>query len=213
MSTTKLILLVLILTANFVSCKTDVRFKYAIRDFKISLQTSLTHIVSKGIVDNDTSVNFLRTHATNQELLNLCQSEHPLLRAVAFRLLLERPDIDHFHLLMNHLDDTSTIAKDAGEWGIKYSTVSDDIIGHSNWKDVQEKNKTIYKVIFEHSYLKSAYNILYKLEPEDKYYKYIKKMAQEDRDFNDIEYALFGLAKYKKPEDIEIIKISLRQIS
>jgi hypothetical protein len=190
----------------FLSCKYDKKYTYAIKDFRQSIQPCLTEIVSKGIVGHDTSVRFLEANATDGELKQLIGSEHPILRAVAFRTMLDRPSFNHFDLLMSHLDDTATVAMDAGEFGIWYRLISDDIIEHSVWKNITEKNKTIEEVISKHNYLRSAYTILTEIEPQDKYYNDIKKMALQDRRFDEIEDALYALAKFKKSEDIDAIK-------
>lgn len=197
----------------FWSCKTENKYSYAIKDFRKSLQPYLTEIVSKGIVMYYDSS--LRNMATDKELIQLGQSEHPVLRASVFREMLQRKSFNHFDILMNHLDDTAIVATDAGEWGIWYRAVSDDIIEEAKWKDTANKNKTIDEVITKHNYLRSAYTVLSKIQPQEKYYSYIKDMATRERksigDYNkpwigDVEFALYGLAKFKKQGDIKIIK-------
>jgi hypothetical protein len=198
------------------SCKADSKYNYAIKDFKKSLQPYLTKIVSKGIVMYYDSS--LRHMATNDELIQLSKSEHPVLRASAFREILNRKSFNHFEILMNHLDDTANVATDAGEFGTWYRTVSDDIIEEAKWKDTVDKNRTIDKIITEHNYLRSAYTILPRIKPEEKYYSFIKDMAIRERksvgdfgnsEIGDFEFALYGLANFKKTEDIKIIKDQL----
>jgi hypothetical protein len=200
----------------FWSCKTDNRYSYAIKDFRKPLQPYLTKIVSKGIVMYYDSS--LRHMATDNELMQLSQSEHPVLRASSFREMLHRKTFNHFDILMSHLDDTATVATDAGEFGIWYRTVSDDILLEAKWKTEEDKNKTINEVITKHNYLKSAYTVLSQVKPEEKYYSFIKDMATRRRNydeevgeqgFDEIEYALYGLAKFKKKEDIRIIREQL----
>lgn len=197
----------------FWSCKTDNKYNYAIKDFRKSLQPHLTNIVSKNIVMHYDSS--LRHMATDEVLMQLSQSEHPVLRASAFREILNRNSFNHFDILMNHLDDTAIVETDAGEFGIWSRTVSDDILQEANWKTKDEKNKTVEQVLTKHNYLRSAYTILEQLEPQEKYYQYVKDMATRPRrqtddgdelNFDDIEYALYGLAKFKKQHDIKIIK-------
>ena len=194
---------------SFASCKTDIKYSHAIRDFKKSLQPYLIEIVSKGIVGYDTVTTFLQKQATFEELEKLGKSEHPVLRAVAFREMLSRPSFNHFEVLMSHLDDTAIVAIDDGEWGTGFRTISDDIIDHGEWKDSLEKDRTIEAVITKYNYLTSAYIILWRIEPQEKYYPYIREMTHKQRNFNEIEYALYGLAKFKKAEDIKIIKEKL----
>ena len=78
----KLALFILI-TSSLFSCKTDNKYNYAINDFRKPLQPWLTKIVSRGIVMNNDSV--IRNIMTDRELIQLGQSEHPILRSSAFR--------------------------------------------------------------------------------------------------------------------------------
>jgi hypothetical protein len=117
---------------------------------------------------------------------------------------------------MNHLADTAIVATDAGEFGIWFQTVSDYILQDATWETPETKNKTVEQVLTKHNYLRSAYTILSQLEPHEKYYSYIRDMATRPRrldpyegyelGFGDIEYALYGLAKFKKKEDVQSIK-------
>ncbi|HSZ86643.1 MAG TPA: hypothetical protein VK787_11470 [Puia sp.] len=93
--------------------------------------------------------------------------------------------------------------------------MSDDILLNVVWKTHEEKNKAIELVLTKHNYLRSAYIILLQIEPQEKYYSFIKDMATRPRrlsedgyelGFGDIEYALYGLSKFKKPGDVKIIK-------
>ena len=109
-------LLLLTLIVCFLSCKNEQNHTYAIKDFRISLQPFLQKIVSKGIVTYYDSSQI--KSITDKELIRLGKSEHPVLRATAFREMLERNTFNHFDLLMKHLNDTAIVAIDAGEFGI-----------------------------------------------------------------------------------------------
>jgi hypothetical protein len=205
---------ILLLTFIFYSCDNSSKYPYAIKDFREKLQPHLIKMVEKGIVMGSDSA--LRHMATDEELVRLGRSEHPILRAAAFREMLERKSFNHFDILMEHLDDTALVFIDAGEFGIWDRTVSDDILQEAGWKTQEAKSKTVEQVISKHNYLQSAYIILDGLEPKEKYYSFIKDMATRPRrlepyegyelGFGDIEYALYGLAKYKRKEDVEVIK-------
>ena len=196
------------------SCKTENKYNHSIKDFRSSLQPHLTKMVEKGIVMHSDSA--LKNMMTNDELERLGKSEHPILRAAAFREMLRRESFNHFDIVIKHLDDTALVFTDAGEFGIWDRTVSDDILQEAEWKTRAEKDKTVDEVLTMHNYLRSAYIILQSLQPQEKYYQYIKNMATRPRrvdpnegyelGFGDIEYALYGLAKFKKKEDAEIIK-------
>lgn len=213
----KLLLSILFITLLW-SCSTNSKYNYAIKDFRKCLQPHLIEIVSKGIVMfYDSS---LRHMAADKELVQLSQSEHPVLRASAFREMLHRNSFNHFDIVMNHLDDTAIVETDAGEFGIWSRTVSDDILYEAEWKTKDEKSRTIEQVLSKHNYLQSAYIILEQLEAQEKYHASIKEMATRPRrlsddgyelGFSDIEHALYGLAKFKKQDDVIIIKNKMLQ--
>jgi hypothetical protein len=199
------------------SCKNEQGNFYAINDFRKSLQPFLFNIVSEGIVTHYNSSNI--KGITDDELIRLSKSESPILRATALRKMLDRSSFNSFDIVMRHLDDTAIVATDNGEFGIKFETVSDYLIGRTSWETAQARNKTIESVLTKHNYLSSAYNILTKTEAQEKYYSFIKNMATRPRrldryegyelGFYEIEYALYGLAKFQKKEDVQIIKNKL----
>ncbi len=203
----------------FCSCNNTGKHPYAIKDFREKLQPYLTKMVARGIVMSSDST--LQHMATDDELVYLGTSEHPILRAAAFREMLSRKSFNHFDILMAHLDDTALVATDGGEFGIWYRTVSDDILQEAGWNTKDEKDKTVEQVLTRHNYLRSAYRVLLQIEPQEKYYPFIKEMATRSRrlapydgyelDFVDIEYALYGLAKFRKKTDVEFIKEKLSE--
>jgi len=211
------IFLFVILIILFSSCKNEQGNTYAIKDFRKSVQPFLIEIVTKGIVTHHDSAKI--KSITDDELIRLGKSENPILRATAIREMFDRNSFNHFDILMNHLVDTSVVATDNGEFGIRLETVSDYLIGRSSWETAQSRDKTIESVLTKHNYLSSAFNILTNIEAQEKYYTFIKDMASRPRrldpyegyelGFDDIEYALYGLAKFKKKEDIPLIKNKL----
>ena len=203
-----------LLIACICSCKNEQANSYAIKDFRKSLQPFLYKVVSEGIVTYHDSTDI--KGITDDELSQLFKSENPILRATALREMLNRSSFNSFDIVMKHLDDTAIVATDNGEFGIKFETVSDCLIGRTSWETQQARDKTIEAVLTKHNYLSSAYNILINIEAQEKYYPYIKDMAMRPRRldryegyelaFYEIEYALYGLAKFKKKEDVQIIK-------
>jgi hypothetical protein len=191
-------------------CNNHTKTSFAIRDFNKTLQPYLVTVVSKGIVGYDTATSYICRHTTDEEIKQLSQSEFPVLRAVAFREMLDRPTFDHYNLMMSNLDDTAIVATNAGEWGIRFMRVSDDMLQHGKWKDTVTKKKTINEIILKHNYLSAAYYKILDVKSERVYYPIIKKMYQSERsfcdDFEEIEYALCALAAYRKTEDIPAIK-------
>jgi hypothetical protein len=194
------------------SCKNEQGKSYAIKDFRNSLQPFLIKIVSEGIVTYQDSSDI--KSITDEELFRLGKSENPILRATALREMLDRSSFNPFDIVMKHLDDTSIVASDNGEFGIKFETVSDYLIGRTSWETAQAREKTIESVLTKHNYLSSAYEILTNIDVQEKYYPFIKDMATRPRRleegyelaFYEIEYAIYGLAKFQKKEDIQIIK-------
>ncbi|HVY75242.1 MAG TPA: hypothetical protein VG890_10450 [Puia sp.] len=212
-------LIIPLLAFIFCSCNNSSKYPYAIKDFSGKLQPYLVRMVQQGIVMGSDSA--LRNMATDAELERLGRSEHPILRAAAFREMLKRKSFNHFDIIMHHLDDTALVFTDAGEFGIWDRTVSDDILQEAEWKTQEAKSKTIDEVLIKHNYLRSAYIVLKGLEPQEKYYSFIKDMATRPRrldpyegyelGFGDIEYALYGLAKFRKRGDAKVIKSRLME--
>src|SRR5690606_8502188 len=141
---------------------------YAISSFRAELQPHLTRMVTQGIVMHSDSG--LKQYASDAELLRLSQSEHPILRAAAFREMWNRKSLNHQDLMLNHLDDTSLVFTDAGEFGIWDRTVSDDILQQAFFLNEEERSRVIDTVLFRYNYLQSAYIVLKQLEPKEKYY-------------------------------------------
>lgn len=197
------------------SCKMNEKEQYAIKDFSPSLQPHLKNRVSRGIVYNHD--NTLRNMATDKDLIHLAQSEHPILRAEALTEMLDRKSFRQFDLIMSHLDDTALVQVYMGEFGIFQRTVSDNMLldGDIVWDSQSQKDSAIEKVLLKHNSLSSAYYILRKIKPQEKYYAAIRTMATRPIDlsvyeietrFDLIEHALYGLAAFKKQQDIPLIK-------
>ena len=212
----KIFLLATLIVCNL-SCKNEQDKSYAIKDFRKSLQPFLFKITSEGIVTYHNSSNI--KSITDDELIRLGKAENPILRATALREMLGRSSFNTFDIVMKHLDDTAIVATDNGEFGIKFETVSDCLIGSAIWVTAQARDVTIESVLTKHNYLSAAYIILINTKAQEKYYLYIKSMATRPRRldrnegyelaFYEIEYALYGLAKFHKKEDIQIIKDKL----
>ena len=209
--------LLLTLAVCVFSCKNEQHNTYAIKDFRKTLQPFLIKIVTIGIVTHHDSSQI--KSITDDELIRLGKSENSVLRATALLEMLDRSSFNHFDIVMNHLDDTAIVATDNGEFGIRLETVSDYLIGRSSWETAQARDMTIESVLTNHNYLSSAFNILTNIEAQEKYYPFIKDMATRPRrldryegyelGFGDIEYALYGLAKFKKKQDVQTIKNKL----
>ena len=191
----------------FLSCKPEDKRLVAIRDFEPSLRPYLVDAAGTGVVGYDTATLYIQKNATDKELVLLSRSEQPILRAIALSAMMDRPSFDHFSVIMDHLDDTAMVALDAGEWGFWRRTVSDYLVERcGKWKTEADRARTIDAILLHHDYLRAAYTALPKVELSAAYYPHIRNMVQRDRDYAEIEYALYALARYKKKEDIQLIK-------
>jgi hypothetical protein len=136
--------------------------------------------------------------------------------------MLRRKSFNHNDVIISHLDDTAIVSYDLGEWGIFYLKLADCILSEATWNSEEDKRKIVDRVITKHNNLRSAYTIISKIEADEKYYSYIRIMAtrSEYDDYkygatrvDEIEYALFGLAGFKKKEDIAFIKQRLLDLN
>lgn len=210
----KLPLLVLFVCTILAACRNNDDQYYSIRDFDARWRVYLITILNQGYVNYDTAYRFLKTHLADDELKKLRQAEHPIWRAVAYDIMLNRPSFDHFSLIMDNLEDTAIVAFDWGEWGVGFCTVSDYLVENGRWKDTVAKNKTIGKLVLQHNKLRSAYRWVDKLPPVDAYYDAIREMASRPFGAEDgigqpalnmQENAWLALARYRKKEDVELI--------
>lgn len=217
------VLIILVLGATS-SCKGDEKIKYSIADYPAKLQPVLYDLVNTGIMTFDTAAGFIRYETTDEDLVKLSQCEHPLVRASALNIMLERSGFDHEKIINDHLGDTAVITVDWGEFGIGYQQVADYVIQQGEWKDSAAKAKTIYLVMTQHNQLISAYTILNELNQEPAYYPMIREMAQRTYYQGGEEYGKIGfpeykhlliacraLAAYKKPGDIQMIIEQLKK--
>ncbi len=191
------------------ACKNKEKYPYAIRDFKTGYRPYLEEAVSKNLVGYDSPITFIKIQLSDEELLKLSNSDHPTLRAVALEELIARNSVDQFNIIKNHLDDTAIVVKDMGEFGVKFTTVSDNMIMETDFRDSAEMQKVTELVIKEHSYLSSAYSILRRLNQDPVYYPIIVEMSKQERSFEEISDALYALARYKKESDIPYIREKL----
>lgn len=198
-----------------ISCRNADPDSYAIRDFDKKLQPYLTNVVATGGVGYDSVTRYVKRTASDKELEWLRKAEHPLLRAIALEEMLKRPSFDHFAIITGHLDDTAMVAVDWGEFGIRNYRVSDNMLHNGHWKDSIARNKTIEEIILKHNYLNAAYTKVAEITPKETLYASIKEMALRKRNyrgdygemnFDEIERALYALAKFRKPDDVPIIK-------
>ncbi|MFT3677778.1 MAG: hypothetical protein QM781_17935 [Chitinophagaceae bacterium] len=210
-------LLLIAIIACVSSCKNKQNNFYAIKDFRKPVQPFLHVVASKGMVTyyDSSQISII----TDAELVRLGKSENPILRATAYSQMLKRKSFNKLDVILNHLDDTSMVAIDEGEFGMAFRRVSDFILLEANWERFDAKDRVVDRLITKHNYLSTAYTMLPQLNPQERYYSYIKDMAIRPRHtdpyqgyelgFGDIEYALYGLAKFRKGQDVPVIRHTL----
>ena len=208
--------LVLCVLLFYFSCVSADKRGTVIADYRPVLQPHLKRVVTDGIVTYQTDE--LEALITDRDLVQLSKSEHPILRAYALRLMINKETFDGSELLLQHLNDTARVLVDNGEFGTSFKMIADELITIKRWNTLEAKTKTVNAVITQHNYLRSAYTILKYIPAQELYYPYIRNMAERPRKldsegyelgFDDIEYALYGLAKFKKSADVPLIKSRL----
>lgn len=194
------------------SCGNKKPYPNTISDFRPELQIQLKKLKKENnLYSRDTiASNFLKENCSKEELLQLLESEVPLLRFIAFRTLLNRKDKDYFKILLGHLRDTAKIFWTGGDLESE-AMVSDLFITEVNRKLTQaEKNILVDSVLTKHLYLKTSNSMMIDMNPQEKYYSLIKKQSSiiKSSDLSDECKKMaftYSLAKYKKEKDVEYI--------
>lgn len=199
-------LLIILLIVLIAGCGGKPRYyNYSLKDFKEPLRSHLQDMVTSGVYGYDS---FITDSISGDELVKMCKSEHPVLRLAALNTLIEK-DSNDYNLILENLHDTAIVSVDEGEFGLNRYMIADYLIWNAEWKNEKDFDKTVEDVVFKHNNLRAAYYILAKLEPEERYYSIIRKMASRERPFDETERSLYGLALYQEPTDISLIKEKL----
>lgn len=203
----------------FVGCSKTDKYSYQISDFKPNLRGHIQRIIDKGHLPYTTdslTMSFLEDSCTKDELISLLNFESPLVRVVAFRAIVNRNEPDYFPILLSHLDDTVKV-----EWWYFDDAANDFMVSDLMIRKVEsdkklsrlQKDSLIDVVLTHHQYLKTAEWMINDIEPKDKYYSNIRSMAQRKlNDCHDLSNT-YALAKYKKQEDIPLIKKNFSEFS
>jgi hypothetical protein len=196
----------------FISCQNNRagKYPYAIRDFSLNVQPYLAQLVSEGTVDQKSVVwDTLKNILKDNDLLKLCKSEHPALRALAFSEMITRKSFDYLSTIFKHLDDTALVTANFSESiNIWWYPVSDYAFRRNILFDTKFRNIIIDSVISNHYYLPSAYLGLNRFRVQERHYGSIKKMVIANLSYLPVyykEYPLYALASYKRKEDIPLI--------
>lgn len=198
------ILFLLVLPALF-SCHhpESAKYPYSLAEFPDKVQPYLFRIVNAGFIGetNYECISFLDTLLTDKQLLQLTRCEHPLLRSVALSIAIDRPSIDHYAVMMDHLDDTARVNWFFQCASFEFTYVSDYMLMKYEWKTKTARERTVKKVLREHNYLEQAYNVVDEVQGDTTWYGVIKDMAERDIRLEKRSRALYALASYKNPKD------------
>ncbi|MCY0969862.1 hypothetical protein [Chryseobacterium wangxinyae] len=201
---------IIIFSVFFTSCKEE-KYKYDISDFRTELKPSLKSLSKeKSLPSTDTIArNFIEKNATKEELIKLMDSKSPLLRVIAYRTIVNKEEPEYFDLLTKHLSDTAKVTwwyyEDAGD----NFYVSDLMIRKAHDKNGLspiQKKYLVEKILLEHPYLETSTWMIHDINPNEKYYNLIKKIAglKSDECGKQLS-ACFALSKFKKKEDVNVL--------
>ncbi|NOT94119.1 hypothetical protein [Ferruginibacter sp.] len=209
-----------VLFALLSGCNTyKTKYPYSLDDFRPELRKHLEKVVEMGIAGAYYSKEF-NEQCSIADLKKLLKCEHPLIRAEAFSLLINKDTSNIKELLLSSLDDTAIISVDHGEWGIPTMYCADYYYNQvSDMK--RSKMPEMLNILFEkHPYLNITFAKLGTADSlPEKYHDAIKQMAVNvinQRGGNGAPYItyeyekpndiLFALSKYKSKNDIVFIK-------
>lgn len=152
----------------------------------------------------------LRDKATIEELRYLTNHENPVVRAYSFQALAYRTDKDIFPILIEHLNDTTTLntffgciksSEMTGDYFI--SVVTPDYISDDLYKLNKDEEATLDSLLLYGKDIKlyAKSRVVEKLEPKEEIYGRVREIAIEERDLN----AFVTLSKYQKQQDKQLI--------
>jgi hypothetical protein len=215
----------------FTSCNSyKTKYPYSINDFKPEFRKHLQNTVNLGIwgagysLDDSRYAEEFNKYCSVTDLKKLLHSEHPLLRAMAFWLLIDKDSNNIEHLLLTSLDDTAIISVNHGEFGITTEYCADYYLETTKGYKKIKRQKILDILVEKHPRLQTTFFELAGADSlPEKYYPAVKQMAinfflnrntdngapyitYEDEKANAI---LFALSKFKKKEDIDFIKRKL----
>lgn len=205
------------------SCGKKNPYPNKISDFRTELQNPLKILsAEKKIPSRDTIARkYIEENCTKEELLKLLKCEDPVLRVIAYRIIVDRKDKDYFKILLGHLDDTTKVTwwyfDDAADDFMVSDLLIRKVIDTRKLSKV-EKNILVDSVLLKHLYLRSAYSMMIDIDPQEKYYSIIKKQSSKicssDLSCKCEKLAVtFSLAKYKKEKDVEYIKNNFKKFT
>lgn len=176
----------------------------AIRDSKGDKPSSSAGVWK--LTDLSPPYRFLRDSAKTDDLRRLLASSHPYIRTYAFGALAYRKDRHLFPVLMEYLKDTVQFTQMTSDYG--YSVCPADLafeyIGPRLTRAQRDTVKHL--ILTRYTHLKTLEQVLLWYRSTQQEYPYVKKIA-EHGDMH--EFALIALARYRREEDVELIRTGL----
>jgi hypothetical protein len=205
-----------LLSSLFLFSQGQKKFDITLWDFTPAQRVVLIGALSTGVVNRlDRASDAL---FSDPELIKLSKIEIPSLRAVAFLQMFQRQHMDHFSLLMDHLEDTAFIVHDHGHYGFRFEAVTEMILDEAEWPSTFLRDSTfraLMKLPFK--YL-PTYDGVEAIRSDPQYYDSIKQMIIAPRIVSGgfhmktevlKEKAMYGLAKYRVPTDVAFLKLEM----
>jgi hypothetical protein len=146
---------------------------------------------------------FLRDTARTEDLTALLKSAHPFIRIYAFAALTKRGHGDLFPVVVENLSDTSRFTYFTADYG-EDGYAADLMLSYSIRSFTPAQKDSLKKLILrKYTHLNTLDIILLFHKPRLDDYKYIRAIANQGVDQ---EFGLIALAKYRRDEDIELIR-------
>lgn len=183
--------------------KQDLKYPYTLIGFPGNLRPYFNAILNEGMLGdkNLQERNMIDSLINDTDLMKLINSEHPVFRSVGLDIVKDRKHLDHFNIIMNHLDDTALVSWYFQCNSFPFVKVSDYMIMNYAWKSEEQRTETIHKILYHHNYLNVAYKALPAVSGKPEFYPVIRQMANRDIDPDLRSRALLALAAFKKQED------------
>jgi hypothetical protein len=150
---------------------------------------------------------FLRDTARTEDLKELLNSAHPFIRIYAFAALAKRGHANLFPIVVENLSDTSRITYFTDDYG-EDGYAADLMLWYSIPSFTPAQKDTLKKLVLtQYTHLNTLDIILLFHKPDVDEYKYVKAIVQQGIGE---EFGFVALAKYKRDEDIELIRSGFR---
>lgn len=166
----------------------------------------INHI--KEIPDNDSAlVGYFKDSCSKAELISLIWSQSAIAKVIAYRALVDRNESEFFELLKENLSDTTKVVWWYFDDAADEYTVADLMIQKAKRKlSSLQKDSLVELVLNKYLYLQYANWMIEDIKPQEKYYQIIRHEALLKKGFCNQARAIYGLAKYKKAEDVDLIR-------